>query len=240
MSAPAVGTWGVAEVACHVSHVIQKDTDAVLGKPLPDIELSPAAVGVMTASLLDEDPERNVTVLADRIDAVGSAFVDLAADPPSEPISWIGGTQLPPSAVACHLLEEVLVHGFDLATAARRRWRLEPAHAALAIAGGAVPIIAASPQSWVRAGYDLRVRARVEFRLRRHERFVLVLDNGLRAELPPSGPRADAYVSATPADLLLVMLGRQSQWRAAVRGKIAVWGRRPQALFTLLANVSPP
>lgn len=239
-TAPATGSWTVADVACHVSHVIGKDADALAGRPLPDIELVPAQVAVMTESMLDEDPERDVVVLADRIDAMGRAFLQLRDDPPTGAVTWIGGAQLPPSAVACHLLEELVVHGDDIATAAGVPWRIAPEHAALAITGGAVPIIAASPSSWVKHGGDRRRRARVEVRLRGHNRFVLALDRELHVELPPSGARVDAHLSADPAALLLVMLGRRSQWSAFVRGKVVAWGRRPQALLTLLANTSPP
>jgi hypothetical protein len=142
--------------------------------------------------------------------------------------------------VACHLLEELLVHGYDAAKAARTRWRIAPAHAALAIVGGAVPIMSASPQSWVKPTYDPKARSRIEIRLRGHERFVLALDNGLHVESPPARSRADAYLSADPAALLLVMLGRRSRWGALVRGNVIAWGRRPQALFTLLGSTSPP
>src|SRR5207248_10606860 len=102
------------------------------------------------------------------------------------------------------------------------------------------PIIPASPQSWVRPSYDPRARARVEIRLCGHERFTLALDKGLQVELPPARSRADVYVSVDPAALLLVMLGRRSQWSALIRGKAIAWGRRPQALLTLLGNISPP
>jgi hypothetical protein len=239
-TATAVGRWTLPEVACHVSHVIEKDTDALTGRQLPDVELSPTAVADLTRSMLDDDPERDLMLLADRIDALGATFLGLQADPPSDAVTWIGGTQLPPYAVACHLLEELLVHGYDAAVAARARWRIAPAHAALAIVGAAVPIMAASPESWVKPSDDRHVRARVEFRLRGHERFALELDNGLHVELPPARSRADAYLSADPTGLLLVMLGRQSKWDALVRGKLVAWGRRPWALFTLLRNTSPP
>ena len=59
VTAPAVGTWTLPDVACHVSHVVEKDTDALRGEPLPEVELSPAAVAVATNSMLDEDPERD-------------------------------------------------------------------------------------------------------------------------------------------------------------------------------------
>jgi Mycothiol maleylpyruvate isomerase N-terminal domain len=240
VTATAVGSWTLPEVACHVSHVIEKDTDALKGRPLPSVELSPVAVAAATNSMLDDDPERDLLVLADRIDALGARFLELRANPPSDAISWIGGTPLPPHAVACHLLEELLVHGYDVAKAARTRWRITRPHAALAIVGAAVPIMSASPQSWVRPSADPQLRARVEFRLRGHERFVLALDNGLHVEMPPARSGADAYLSADPAELLLVMLGRHSRSHALARGKVIAWGRRPQALRTLMGSLSPP
>ncbi len=240
VTATAVGSWTLPEVACHVSHVIDKDTDALRGRPLPELELSPAAVAVATNSMLDDDPERDLMALADRIEALGATFLELRADPPTGAITWIGGSQLSPQAVACHLLEELLVHGYDAAKAARTRWPIEPEHAALAIVGAAVPIMSASPRSWVRPSCDPQVRARVEFRLRGHERFVLALDNGLHVEIPPARSGADAYLSADPAELLLVMLGRHSRWHALARGKVIAWGRRPKALPTLLGSLSPP
>ena len=240
VTATAVGSWTLPDVACHVSHVIERDTDALTGRPLPDVELSPDAVAAWTNSMLEDDPERDLTRLADRIDALGATFLGLQADPPSDAVTWIGGIQLPPYAVACHLLEELLVHGYDAAQAARTRWRIAPAHAALAIVGAGVPIMSASPASWVKPSYDPRVRARVEFRLRDHERLALELDHGLHVELPPARSRADAYLSADPAGLLLVLFGRQSKLGVVVRGKVLAWGRRPQALFTLLRNTAPP
>jgi hypothetical protein len=119
-------------------------------------------------------------------------------------------------------------------------WRIEPAHASLAIVGGALPIIGGSPESWLNKNYDPTVRARVEFRLRGFERYAFVLDDGLRVECPPTTRKADAHVSADPATLLLVMLGRVSQLHAAIRGKVVVWGRRPRALLTVQRSISPP
>src|SRR5207249_9808958 len=142
--------------------------------------------------------------------------------------------------VACHLLEELLVHGYDVAKAARTRWRIAPAHAALAIVGGAVPILSASPESWVKPSYDPHVRPRVEFRLRGHERFAVELDNGVHVELPPARSRADAYLSADPAGLLLVMLGRQPKCGALVRGQVNARRRRPRACVAARGHPSPP
>jgi hypothetical protein len=209
-------------------------------RPLPFVELSPRAVAAWTESMLADDPERDTTSLANRITALGWEFLDLRAKPPAEPVAWVGGTQLSPSAVACHLLLELLVHGYDVARAARARWPIEPEHAALAIVGGALQIIAASPGSWLDQRYDPTARVRIEFRLRGFERFALVLDEGLHVEIPPTTRSVDAHVAADPARLLLVMLGRESPWRPLLRGKIIAWGRRPRAILTLMDSTSPP
>ena len=236
----AIGDWTLPEVACHVSHVISKDTDSLAGRMLPDVELSPAAVGVATNEMLADDPERDLVVLADRIDTLGATFLALRAHPPTAPVIWIGGTKLAPSAVACHLLEELLVHGHDVARAAGTRWRTEPRHAALAILGAAVPIIAASPQSWLRPGYEPHRRVRVQFRLRGHGSYAIALDDGLAIEMPPAQSHADAYLSADPSALLLLLLGRISPLRTVATGKAFVWGRRPQALQTVRKAMLPP
>jgi hypothetical protein len=240
VTARAVGSWTLPEVACHFSHVLEKDTDAVARRPIPYVELLPAAVGVWTNEMLAADPERDLGVLAERIEALGSAFLRLEGTEPAELVTWVGGTQIPASAVACHLLEELLVHGYDVAQAANAPWQIEPAHAALAITGAALPIIAASPPSWIRRGRDPREQARVEVRLRGHERFVLDLGETLTVEIPPANKRADVYLSADPGSLLLVMLGRITAGRTVLTGKALAWGRRPLALFTLLRNITPP
>lgn len=143
------------------------------------------------------------------------------------------------SSVVCHLLAELLVHGHDIARAAGTSWPIQPAHAGLAIVGGGAPIINARPDLFVRQPVDPKRRARVELRLRGHHRFTLVLDRGLRVEVPPAGP-ADAYLSTPADDALLIVFGRRSPWRVAASGRALVWGRRPHALLTVLRAMTSP
>lgn len=237
-SARAVGSWTVGDVAAHLSHVMERDHDSLTGRPLPAIELRPAAIADLTDEMLRADGERDPRALADRLDALGEAFVSVT--PSRGLVTWIGETKISASAVACHLLLETLVHGYDIATAAGGSWEITAPHARLAIVGGALPIIAASPQSWIGSAHHGTTRARVELRLRGHDGFVLDLDQTLTVELPPRHRRADVHVSADPATLLLVMLGRRSPMRAMISGRVFAWGRRPTAAFTLMNNVSPP
>jgi hypothetical protein len=237
---PVLGHWETADVACHVCHVITGDTDALAGRPLPAAELTPKGVAVLTDAMLAADPERDLGVLADRVETLLEDFVAVSNAPVSEDVAWLGGIRLPASAVACHLLEELLVHGFDMATPTKGDWKIAPAHAALAIAGAAVPIVTApGPTGFIHPKRAQGFRARVDVRLRGHERFTFVFDDGLTIENDTS-QRVDAHVSADPVAMLLLMLGRVSPTRAILSGKITVWGRRPWRVRRMLTVLTHP
>jgi len=237
---PAIGHWETSDVACHVSHVITADTDALAGRPPPTAELTPAAVAVLTDAMLADDPERDVGVLADRIEALLADFLVVSDAPASEQVTWLGDIRLPASAVACHLLEELLVHGFDMATATNGAWTIAPAHAALAIVGAAGPIVtAAGPTAFVDPERAQGFRARFDVRLRDYQRFTFVFDDGMTIEGDTSEP-VDAHVSADPVSMLLLMLRRVSATRAILGGKITIWGWRPWRLRRMLTVMTPP
>jgi hypothetical protein len=202
--------------------------------------LTPAAVAVLTDAMLAADPERNLGVLADRVETLLADFLAVSNAPVSEQVTWLGDIRLPASAVACHLLEELLVHGFDLATPTNGAWTIAPAHAALAIAGAAVPILAAaSPTAFVHPKRARGFRARFDVRLRGHQRFTFVFDDGLTIGDNTSEP-VDAHLSANPVSMLLLMLGRISPTRAILGGKITAWGRRPWRLRRMLNVMTHP
>lgn len=237
---PAVGRWSVGDVARHVSHVIRVDTDALAEHPLPIAELRPAVVAAGNAEFLADDPERDPGKLADRIEALLEEFFRVVDRPLPTHVTWVGGVSLPSSAVACHLLEELLVHGFDIASGAKQRWTIESNHAGLALVGAAAPIVNAADRSaftdLARAG-DLA--AHLDVRLRGHARLTFAFERGLRVTDPATTP-VDAHVSIDPAPALLLMLGRIGVVRAAVTGRILVWGRRPWVLPRMLRAITPP
>src|SRR5207237_5895009 len=142
----------------------------------PTVTVSTASVAELTATMLADDSERDPAVLADRIDAVALEFDEVAADCRLGTVTWLGGARLAPSTVACHLLEEFLVHGHDIAHAGGRPWPIERRHALLAIEGAALPIITALPTSFLNAERAGSLRARIDIRLRGGGRAVLVVD----------------------------------------------------------------
>jgi hypothetical protein len=57
----------------------------------------------------------------------------------------------------------------------------------------------------------------------------------------PSEPgRIDAHVSADAGALLLVLYGRESQWRHIAAGRMLAWGRRPWLALTLTQRFHQP
>ena len=237
---PVLGAWGVGEVACHVSHVFTVDTDSIAGRPLPEVELRPSEVAAMNDAELATDSERDLGVLAERIESALAEFLEVSAAPSGEQVTWLDGIRIPASAAACHLLEELLVHGFDIASATKRPWNIEPGHAVLALSGAAAPIVnAAGPVAFVKRDRAEGFRARFDIRFRGHDRVSFLFDDGLSVGGPISSA-VDAHVSVDPAAALLLMLGRVGVGRLILAGKVAVWGRRPWRLLQALKVITPP
>jgi hypothetical protein len=134
--APAVGQWNLAEVAMHLSqvwiglpslarqdlsavHAVLPSTASVAGGSfMRDIwELAD-----LMALAVNNDPERDLRVLADRIEARAQTYFSECVDAnPDEPRAWmVEGMTIRQSTLTYHLLNETLLHGYDIARAAGR------------------------------------------------------------------------------------------------------------------------
>lgn len=237
----SVGTWTVGDVAAHLSHVFRFDTDAVAGRPVPEAMVTTAGMAEVNAKMLAEDGERDPAVLADRIGTLAKEFDDVASRSRAATVDWLQGTRLPPPAVACHLLEECLIHGHDIARATGRSWRIQRHHALLAVEGAVLPLIAAlPPTAFVNQENAGSFRARFDLRLRGGGRTSLVFDGGSMTLDAGCARDVDAHLCADPAALMLVFIGRQGIWKPLLGGKLAAWGRRPWKLARMLTVISPP
>lgn len=237
----SVGTWTVGDVAAHLSHVFRFDTDAIAGNPVPQAVVTTAGMAEANAKMLAEDGERDPAILADRISTLADEFDDAASRPRTATVEWLQGTRLPPSAVACHLLEECLIHGHDIAGATGHPWPIQRHHALLAVEGAVLPLIAAlPPTAFVNQEKAGSFRARFDLRLREGGRTVMVFDGG-SLTLESGGARdVDAHISADPAALMLVFIGREGIGKPLLGGKLTAWGRRPWKLARMLTAMSPP
>lgn len=242
---PAVGGWDIAEVAMHLS----LNSMLVLGQTRQDVSryktVVPGTAEVagnsvipdmwdnadMNARGLKSDAERDLAVLADRIEQRAKEHLDeCAGHSPDEPRQWtIAGTTVPLSALTCNLMNEAMMHGYDMARAAGRTWKIERAHAAMVIEQFFVPVMqTCDPQTFVNADKAAGLRATYQVHLRGGSRINWIFDNGsLTVEQPPSTRPVDCHISADPAAFFMVFWQRQNQWNAIAKGQLLAWGRKP-------------
>lgn len=223
-NAASVGTWTVGDVAAHLSHFFRFDTDAIARRPVPEATVTPTGMAEVNAKMLAEDGERDPAVLAERISTLAREFDDIASRSRAAAVDWLQGVRLPPSAVACHLLEECLIHGHDIARATGRPWPIQRHHGLLAIEGAVLPLIAAlPPTAFVNQEKAGSFRACFELRLRGGGRTLLVFDRGSLTLHAADTRDVDAHISADPPALMLVFIGRQGIWKPLLGGKLTAW-----------------
>jgi mycothiol maleylpyruvate isomerase-like protein/SCP-2 sterol transfer family protein len=241
---PAVGQWTIAEVAMHLSQnwmlvpglarqdlsqyktVVPGIAEVAGDSIIPDMWDN----ADMNALALNSDTERGLAVLADRIEErAHEYFGECAGHSPDEPRPWIvENTTVPLSALTCNLLNETLMHGYDIAEAAGRKWKIEPTHAAMVVRQFFVPVVqTCDPRTFVNTEKAASLQATYQLHLRGSGRLNWIFDDGsLRIE-GPSARRVDCHISADPAAFFMVFWQRRSQWNAIAKGQLVAWGRKP-------------
>lgn len=226
-SAHAIGTWSVGETAAHVS-MSGGYFLAVLRGEMDDPEVIDENAE-NNARYLATHPERRPSVLADLAEANDGALVaharTLEGDPIVEPFA---GAKVPASSALAVELGEVLVHGYDIARAARARWTIPRAEAALAVEGFVplLPFIVDEERARGR-------RLRCELRIRGGARVVVALEGPTLELEPPSGDPVDCTMSVDPATFLLLTFRRVGLAGVILRGRVTAWGRRPWRAMSL-------
>ncbi|MFN2594843.1 MAG: maleylpyruvate isomerase N-terminal domain-containing protein [Actinomycetota bacterium] len=216
----AIGKWSVAEVATHASHIYQMYPGLVAGEssPIEDhLNMSP-----FWDKLLAEDPERDLKVIADRIQSSADRFV-AAADSAewTQLVNWHGGVKIPVYSLAAILTNEADLHGLDVASAEGRSWTVPADHARIVITGHfpLLPNFVNKEAADFGAVYELRVRG--------GDRVFVTVDHG-SIDIDKQRPApVDCRISADPVQYVLVGYGRKSQWGPILMGKIASWGKKP-------------
>ena len=243
-AAPAVGHWTLGEVAMHLSqawlvvpglnrrdlsefHAVVPGSAAVPGghviRDMWDLEK-------LTNQGVRADQERCPRAIADRIEARAEKYLDeCAGADPSEPGPWfVEGTSVPRDTLTYHLLNETLVHTYDIAKASKQSFRIEPSYAAMALSRFVIPVLQANdPRTFVNGKKAARVRATYDLRIRGGDSFHFIFNDGELTIVDPAARPVDCHISADPVALLLVVFGRQSQWPAITKGKLMAWGRKP-------------
>jgi hypothetical protein len=242
--APAVGQWNLGEVAMHLTQAWIVAPGLARRDLSRFYEVIPSIAGMAGESLIRDmwdlaevtklgvksDPERDLGVLADRIDARAEKyFSECRGTDPDAPRPWlVQGITVRQSTLTNHLLSETVLHGYDIAHAAGRTWRIDPAHAAMVVRRFIVPVLqAADPRVFVNGAKAAGLQATYDVRIRGGDSFHFIFDDGELNVVEPSSRRVDCHISADPVAFLRVVWNRQSQWTAIATGKLLTWGRKP-------------
>ena len=225
--APALGSWDVTQLATHISHGM--DTITAMSKGGGNLLADISGLEILTTAMVTGEGRRPLGQLADRIDiSVANFLAAMEAAGENSSHSWlVQGTEMPLSTLTCHMLNELTVHGYDIARAVGQPWTIDRGHATLVMTGFVIPGLHTLRRQLVvqeRAGDK---RARFEIHMRGDGRFCMRFHDGeFSAEPTPQGP-VDCHLSVDPEAFLLVAWGRISQWQAIPKGQLLAWGRKP-------------
>jgi uncharacterized protein (TIGR03083 family) len=226
--APALGEWNLTQVAIHISHTA--DVITAMSRGGGNVIENIAGLSALTKVMVDGEGARTLAEIADRIDTSVAGFLaamEAAAGDDSSHSWLVQGTEMPLSTLTCHLLNELTVHGLDIARAEGVAWPIDRGHASLVLQGFVFPSLHTLGRDMVVQEKAGTKRARFEVRLRGDGRAWLVFGDGnFSVEGLPDGP-VDCHLSVDPTAFLLVAWGRESQWPAIAKGQLLAWGRKP-------------
>jgi uncharacterized protein (TIGR03083 family) len=180
--------WTAAETAAHVV--------TVLGRLLGDRRRAPTNDGVaeLNATCLSEYTDRDINEIADRLEANLRTVIDrVYAKVDFDCVyPFHGGSTISAGGGARWILCELLVHGYDIATATGIGWEIPAAEASLAIRG---------PAESMNRQLESNTSARHRFNLGNNDTVEFVAFSG-------SQPADDDPIDAEPDELLLAFFGR--------------------------------
>jgi len=236
----ALGVWSTTDVAVHLSHGIDIITSLARGSsPMSD---SIWDLTTLTSMLVAGESERDLGAIATRIDASVAALLGVLRDTPDNPSrQWVvDGVEFPLSTIACHALNELVVHGADLARADDAPWPVERHHAALVLRGFMFPVLGALGRAMVDQERAAGVKATYHVVLRGGGAAYLRFDDGdLTVSDDAPGP-VDCHLSVDPAAFLAVAWARTTQWPPILKGKLLAYGRKPWLGLTLRSLIRNP
>jgi hypothetical protein len=242
--------WSVADIAVHVLTIAWIDTTLLQAAtepfPMPDVLEQIAATAVdevhglndrVMARFADRDATRAVALLREHIDLI---LTDSENRDPAETFAWLGGSQLSLAGLLAHMVNELLIHGNDIAGIVNVPWTVAPQDAALFFDLFYVGLARGNFGSLLDGNRrPLRRRIAVELRSPYTTPVTFVVRDG-RLTAEPPGPGADATVRFDPQTLNLMLFGRVSKARAIATRKLVISGPRPWLLPAFLRTVRAP
>ena len=215
--------WTARDATVHLAGSHHRHLGYVSGDTPPAATLDKAVLDARARGQIAENAEADPKTLADQIrDGFAELLAATARVPADRPIAYHGGLTTNLAELTGVHLGEYLIHGYDVATALRLPWPVDPDQASLVVAAYRMfyrvtfqPAAAAG----LRASYRLEIPGKAPFH-------VTVGDGAY--EEPARPPSIDCVIAADSVTALLVQSGRLSQWPAVALGRLTFAGPHPE------------
>jgi hypothetical protein len=249
-AAMATADWTIMDTVAHLTAMAWNYTARVVSDdhplPVPGTEQHMATTTVdnindgLNVAMFDGYPERRPHEVLARLDTSIKEILALTADAdPARTVLWLGNSRIPLAGVLAHFLNEMLIHGRDIARAARIPWDVSQEHTALFFDQFLVEI-ARNVGDVLEDGRPPRPgRIAVEFRSAYTSPVTIALQDGAVSVEEPDRDN-DVRVYFQPTALDLVLFHRLSKPRAVMTGSLRVWGRSPWLIMPFLAKIRLP
>ncbi|MBM9506683.1 maleylpyruvate isomerase N-terminal domain-containing protein [Actinacidiphila acididurans] len=245
----ATKDWTVADTAAHVTAIAAMYSSLVRGEPImafPQLQGPVKSTDVdsihdFNALTLDIYTERRIPEIRERLstDIDGILKVTTQADP-ARTVDWLGQAQVPIAGLFGHFINELQIHGRDIAQATGRPWNPRPQDASYFIEAFMVGMIQNGYGQFVPPGGPPRERRiAVEFSSDYTTPVTFVLHRGLVTIEDPR-PDDDVRIFFDPVTMNLMLFGRISRVRAVLSRRVRISGPRPWLLPEFLRTVRTP
>ena len=219
---PVVPGWDLADTAAHLVVVCSFDAYCATDGDVPFI--APEALSLVPTVNIDSLSqvnvvagkhfiERRLDVLADEIDLHVAVLLDRTADHDPDALwPWLGGARLPTSFLLSHALNEMLVHGHDIAAAEGRSWPIPPRTMTVSFDAFILTLLRGDSGGFFVTPSPLPSpvstgRVRVRVRMPHLAPVTLVAEHG-RLYVDDAGGPVDLHLWATPETLMFVLWRR--------------------------------
>jgi hypothetical protein len=231
LNVPIPGSaWTVREAAAHLVSSTGVHRDIAEGTPSPFESLSPEEMATANAVRLADIPEGDPGKVAGLlIDGVAEFLEATAHRSGEQGVSFHGGLPVDLATLTCIGLGELVLHGYDIATAVGTPWPINPHDAELVLFGYRSYLGGLLQPDTVRgltAGYAIEFDGGGSFVVR-------IVDGQYRTEPEASEP-VDCTISAEPAAFLLATAARITQWEAIALGAFRAGGPRPDLALNFM------
>ena len=217
-------SWTAREAIAHLITAFDLYTEIATGTPSPITTFSTASFAEDSRRRIADVSETEPAKLAYLLeDATGRFIGALRSQPGSRPVVWHAGMTVDLATLAGIMLGELVLHGYDVATAAAQPWSLQPGEVALVLNGYAPcyePCVDTERAQGLTVAYEIELRDLARFVVR-------FVDGRYALEQPDTGP-VDCVISADPAAFLLVGTGRLDRWAAIALGLVEAGGDHPE------------